>query len=115
MLLNLSKSLVQRVRNASKITLEIKKGGCSSKFNPVGKMRILHYACTGQAKMTSAASDLLKQDNGKVVSRWNVKRALNNQKYTAEIKKKKPLLSDRNIARRKQFVKTYKTWSNDEW
>lgn len=114
-LLNLSQSLIQRVRNSSKSTLEIKKGGRPSKLTPVEKRRILHYVCTGQAKTTSEASDLLKQDTGKTVSRWTVKRAMNNQNYSAEIKKKKPLLSDRNIAKRKQFVKAYNTWSNDDW
>lgn len=49
------------------------------------------------------------------MSRWTVKRALNEANFTAIEKKKKPLLSERNIRQRKNFVQKYEHWSEEDW
>ncbi|KAI5726267.1 hypothetical protein M8J77_026155 [Diaphorina citri] len=113
--LKISQSMVQRIRNGQKNLSSNNKGGRPRKLSVQDQRSLVRYLVTGRAKTTSEAAAVLKQDCRVSVSRWTVKRALNEANFTAIEKKKKPLLSERNIRQRKNFVQKYEHWSEEDW
>ncbi|KAI5711302.1 hypothetical protein M8J75_015905 [Diaphorina citri] len=107
--------MVQIIRNGQKNLSSNNKGGRPRKLSVQDQRSLVRYLVTGRAKTTSEAAAVLKQDSRVSVSRWTVKRALNEANFTAIEKKKKPLLSERNIRQRKNFVQKYEHWSEEDW
>ena len=113
--LNISQSTVQRVKNECKISLKINKGGQPRKMSAQDTRRVIRYLGSGEASSASKATVLLRGDTGKSVSKWTVQRALHQSKFVAVEKKKKPLLSKKNIRARLDFVKRYEAWNEKDW
>lgn len=113
--LTVSQSAVQRIRQKCTKPLKNNSGGRTKKLSPQDTRRIVHYMVTGEAKSTSHAASLLRKQTGKVVSKWTVIRSLQGAKFRAVEKKKKPLISKKNVKARQAFVKKYETWTEEDW
>lgn len=114
-ILPVSKSAVQRLRQKLKIEVKTNVGGRPRILNSTDTRRIVRYLATGEASTASHASALVRKDTGKLVSKWTVQRALHSTGFRAIEKKKKPLLSKKNIKARLEFVKRYEKWTTDDW
>lgn len=113
--LHVSQSSVQRQRKTGKNDLPESKGGRPKKLSPQDLRCIIRCLATGEAKSASHAAALLKRNTGKVVSKWTIQRGLRSVKFRAIEKKKKPLLSKKNIKARLAFVKRYQLWTEEDW
>ncbi|XP_065650813.1 uncharacterized protein LOC136078932 [Hydra vulgaris] len=113
--LKVSQSTVQRLRKKCGHILKKNVGGRPKKLSAVDSRRVFRYLTTREAKSTSHAAKLLQRDIRKNVSRWTVQRDLKKSKFRAIEKKKKPLLSKKNIKARLNFVKKYENFTEDDW
>lgn len=113
--LKVSKSAVQRIRKKFKGELKKNVGGRPRVLNATDTRHVVRYLATGEASSASKAAALVRRDTGKKVSKWTVQRALHSVGFRALEKKKKPLLSKKNIKARLEFVKRYASWTDDDW
>lgn len=114
-ILNIGHSTVQRIRKKHGIASTKVNTGRPRKLSAQEHRRLVRYVTLGEAGTATEAAEALKRDTGTQVSKWTIARALNREKFHAIVKKKKPLLSDKNIKRRKEFVKQYEKWSEEKW
>lgn len=113
--LKISQSSVQRLRKKCGNTLKTEVGGRPKKLSGTDGRRIIKYLTSGEAKSTANAAKILQRDTGKIVSRWTVQRKLKDQNFQAIEKKKKPLLSKKNIKARLNFAKKYEHYTEEDW
>lgn len=114
-ILNIGHSTVQRIRKKHGIASTKVNTGRPRKLSAQEHRRLVRYVTLGEAGTATEAAEALKRDTGTQVSKWTIARALNREKFHAIVKKKKPLLSDKNIKRRKEFVKQYEKQSEEKW
>lgn len=113
--LNLSYATVQRIRQLHKDVPQKPKEGRPRKLTAQDHKRLVRYVITGRTTTAPEAAEALRSDTGVSVSKWTIARALKRSHFNAIEKKKKPLLSKKNIERRKKFTKTYEDWSVEKW
>lgn len=77
--------------------------------------RILVSECRKNRKMTSKQLQDVMEQHGKKVSASCIRRHLIQAGYTARRPRKKPLLNEKQKARRLQWAVQHKGWSEEDW
>lgn len=113
--LKISQSTIQRIKAKCKFPISVNVGGRTKKLSDREVRKIIHYLRSSEASSASEAAALLRRDTGTSVSKWTVRRALHKAKMRAFEKKKKPLLTKKNIKAREKFAKQYINWAEDDW
>lgn len=113
--LSTSQSTVQRIRNQLKDLPATHLKGRPRKLTPQDERTLIRYVSRGDVSSTSEASHLLREDTGVTVSKWTVQRSLHRSQFRAIEKKKKPLLSKKNIKARLAYYSAHKDWTEDDW
>lgn len=112
---SMSHSTVNAIRNESKINVPKSKGGRVSKLTTRDKALCARMVLKDGLKTSVAVRSALQDITGIQVSDATVRRCLKKQGLEAIAKKKKPLLSAKNVRERLQWAKTHKDWTIDDW
>ena len=105
---------VSKYKNEHLPELKMSVGGGISKITDAKKRIIKRDIMTGKLKTAAEVfRDLVNE--GYNVSYTTVRRTLNSMGFMAKIKKKKPLLSKKNIQNRFKWAKKYQHWTIKDW
>lgn len=88
-----------------------KNKGRPKKISATEAKKLGRLLTTGRIKSTKEAVSMCTNN----VSRWTVQRALKSVGYKANIKKKKPKISAKNLKARKMFLSKYESWTVVDW
>lgn len=114
-LVKISQSSVSRILKNNSSDRIMNKGGRPKKISDRVAREIGRKLISGECNSPKEA--LFGPDGGRIVdaSIWTVRRALRSVGLKPKEKKKKPALSAKNIKLRKEFVKKYESWSENDW
>lgn len=91
------------------------KNGRPKKLSPTNITYCATQIARGVAKNATQLAQTLKKSSNISVSRKTVARALNERGLRSKEKKKKPLLSNKNIKARISFAKAHQHWTIADW
>jgi transposase len=109
-----SKTTVQRIAKAKNIKLDSKRGA-KKKLNEREVKNCAKKIISGESKSVTELTKQLKEQQGIIIDRRTVARALNTRGLKAGEKKKKPGLSQKNIKARLEWAKIHKDWTVEDW
>ncbi|CAK9820118.1 Transposable element Tcb1 transposase [Anthophora quadrimaculata] len=108
---SVSQSTVQRIRKKYCKSILLNVGGRPKKLSPQNE----RFVTSGEASSAIMAAKLLKEDTNIQISQWTAQRTLKGAEFRSIKKKKKPMLSKKNIKRRLEFAKKYRNWTTTDW
>jgi transposase len=111
----LSPSTVCKVRKSKRNSAPHPPSGRPALLSPHDKNHLLSLITTHTAISAADAAKILSSEKGKTVSADTVERALKEKGMKAVVKKKKPLLSKKNIKDRLSFAQTYEDYTVEDW
>lgn len=114
MYFKIGSSTVRRIGIENNI-LSTNKAGCKKKLTDRDERFCVKKIISGEEKSVVALTKTLKKDKQISVGRNTIARALNKAGLKAGEKKKKPLLSAKNINARMEFAKKHKDWTIEDW
>ena len=107
-------STVRRIGIENKL-FSLKKAGRRKKLSLREERNCVKKIVSGEEKTATSLAKTLSIEKKIPISRKTVARALNNAGLKAKEKKKKPLLSSKNIKARLEFAKKHQDWTVDDW
>ena len=113
--LQLSKSVVGRIRKATSVPLTPVKLGRPVKLSPADKRFCVHKVTAGKIETATAVSQSPMEELNVAATAGTVRRALREAGLGAMEKASKPMLSKANIKKRLEFAKRHQRWTLDDW
>lgn len=110
----ISQSSVQRIRSKYCSDISGPSAGRPKILSAQNKRSLARFITSGVAKSAVMAGKLI-ENVGVRCSRWTIRRALKEMNFKAIEKKKKPMISKKNIKARLAFAKKYMHWTVDDW
>lgn len=107
-------STVRRIGLENNV-LFLKKAGRRKKLSLRDERYCVKKILSGEEKSATSLAKTLSREKKMPINRKTVSRALNNGGLKAKEKKKKPLLSLKNIKARMEFAKKHQDWTVDDW
>ena len=112
---SVGRSTVQRIRRDKRLDAVHQKYGRPSSLTTRDRQFLVRAVTVKGNKTAVQANQVLCSELGTVVSDATVRRALKKKGLEAEVKKKKPKLSPKNVALRLEFARKHKDWTVADW
>lgn len=113
--LHVSQSHVSRIRREKLSNIPVSRGGRPPALTPLQKRMCVKLMTSGGFEVATEVAQHMHEDCNIAVSVDTVRRVLNDAGLRAQVKEKKPLLTQKHIKHRFEFAQCHKHWTVYDW